>query len=363
MKAFKQVLPLAVGALVLFSCEPDHNESSAIDYSHGVYIVNEGSYTQNNGSISFFDPSAGQIMNGIFESANQRPLGDVVQSFSLVGDTTGYIVVNGSGKVEIVRLKDFKVSSAPLPVEYPRYFLQVSPDKGYLTSGSMQGKVYIIDLHSRIISGTIAVGYGPETMIRLDSRIFVVNSGGWGVDSTISVVDVNTDQVISRIEVGEVPLDIALDQNNRLWVYCKGYATYSWDPPYNLISETDAVLQLIDPLTGNTIWQNSVGKAGDYTATPPKLAVSKEGDYIFYLRPEGVFKLSVQNPVISAETLIPGNYYGIEVNPSDGNLYLFESSFTGNGIFKIFDAAGEPVAQGTVGIAPNGAVFSLEENR
>jgi YVTN family beta-propeller protein len=198
-------------------------------------------------------------------------------------------------------------------------------------------------------------------MIRLENRVFVANSGGWGVDSTISVLDVNTDQIISRIDVGKVPLDMVLDQNNYLWVYCKGYATYSWEPPYSLISETDAILLKIDPLTGNAIWQNSVGKAGDYTATPPKLAVSKEGDNIFYLRPEGVFKLSVQIPVISTEVFIPGNYYGIEVNPSDGNIYLFESSFTGNGIFRIYDTAGEPVAQGTVGIAPNGAVFNLEQ--
>jgi hypothetical protein len=361
MNNFKPVFSAVVATAILFSCDNDNNDPVGADYSRGVYIVNEGSYTQNNGSISYFSPSAGQITNGIFESVNMRPVGDVVQSFSVVGDTTGYIVVNGSGKVEIVRLKDFKVTSAPLPVEYPRYFLQVSPDKGYLTSGSMQGKVYVVDLLSRKISGTIPVGYGPETMVALDNRVFVVNSGGWSVDSTISVVDVNTDEIISRIDVGKVPLDIALDKNDHLWVYCKGYATYSWDPPYDLISETDAMLLQIDPLTGNTIWQYSVGKAGDYTATPPKLAVSEEGDHIFYLRPEGVFKLDVQNPAISPGPLIPGMYYGLEVNPSDGNLYLFESSFTGNGIFKIYNTAGEPVAQGTVGIAPNGAVFNLDQ--
>ena len=65
------------------------------------------------------------IQNGVFESANQRPLGDVVQSFAVVQDTTGYIVVNGSGKLEIVILRDFRASTAPIPVDYPRYFMQV----------------------------------------------------------------------------------------------------------------------------------------------------------------------------------------------------------------------------------------------
>ncbi len=115
-------------------------------YSQGVYIVNEGSFQASNGSISYFDPSRNLIVNGIFEAANNRPLGDVVQSISVANDTTAYIVVNGSGKVEVVRLKDFKTIAPPIPVFYPRYFMQVSENKGYLTAGSMQGWIYIIDL-------------------------------------------------------------------------------------------------------------------------------------------------------------------------------------------------------------------------
>ena len=58
--------------------------------------------------------------------------------------------------------------------------------------------------------------------------------------------------------------------------------------------------------------------------------------------------------------MIPGSYYGLEVNPSDGNIYVFEAiSFTGNGMMKIFDENGNSVAEGAVGIAPNGAVFNL----
>jgi DNA-binding beta-propeller fold protein YncE len=101
-----------------------------------------------------------------------------------------------------------------------------------------------------------------------------------------------------------------------------------------------------------------VGKAGDYTATPPKMAISGEGTRLYYLRPDGVYVLSTDAPALSSAPLIAGSFYGIEVNPDDDNIYLFESSFTGNGSLKIFDPAGNPVAQGTVGIAPNGAVFN-----
>ena len=145
MNLIKHVLPVAIFTVFL-SCEKSDTKTKPDGYSQGVYIVNEGSFQASNGSISYFDPSRNLIVNGIFEAANNRPLGDVVQSMSVANDTTGYIVVNGSGKVEIVRLKDFKTIAPPIPVFYPRYFMQVSEEKGYLTAGSMQGWIYIINL-------------------------------------------------------------------------------------------------------------------------------------------------------------------------------------------------------------------------
>jgi YVTN family beta-propeller protein len=357
MNLIKHVLPLAIFTAFL-SCEKPDSKTKPDGYSQGVYIVDEGSFQSSNGSISYFDPSRNLIVNGIFEAANNRSPGDVVQSISVVNDSTAYIVVNGSGKVEIVRLKDFKVIAPPIPVFYPRYFIRVSESKGYLSAGSMQGWIYSINLAEKVVTDSMQVGYGPENMVRRNDQVFVVNSGGWGLDSTVSVINCSTDEVSGQIQVGKVPLDLALDAETNLWVYCKGYAQYNWDPPYNLISETDALLQKVDCETGNIIWQQSVGKAGDYTATPPKMAISREGTKIFYLRPDGVYALSTDAPVISATPLIEGSFYGIEVNPDDDNIYVFESSFTGNGSMKIFDPMGTPVAQGTVGIAPNGAVFN-----
>ncbi len=358
MNLIKHLLPLAIFATFL-SCEKSDDNPGLGDYSQGVYIVNEGSFQASNGSIAYFDPSHNLLVNGIFEAANNRPLGDVVQSMSVVNDTSGYIVVNGSGKVEIVRLKDFITLAPPIPVFYPRYFMQISGDKGYLTAGSMQGWIYVIDLSDKDIVDSIQVGYGPETMVKMNDRVFVANSGGWGLDSTVSEVNCQTDQVTKQIQVGKVPLDLALDTQNNLWVYCKGFARYNWDPPYDLISETNTLLQKVDLETGNIIWQQAVGKAGDYTATPPKMAVSSDGSRLFYLRPDGVYALSTGAPVISDTPLITGSFYGIEVNPADNNIYLFESSFTGNGTIKIFDDMGNPVSEGTVGISPNGAVFNF----
>jgi len=357
MRHKKLLLPASLLATIFSGCEQDNIKPLITDYSRGIYIVNEGSFQSNNGSISHFDSFTGSITNGIFEAANGRAVGDVVQSFAIVGDTTGYIVVNGSAKLEIVSLKSFECIAEPIPVTYPRYFLPVNDETGYLTGGSMQGYVYLIDLKAYEVSDSIRVGYGPENMAMVNGLVYVVNSGGWSADSTISVIDVTDHTVTDTIRVGKVPADIAIDASHNLWVYCKGQAVYNWEPPYNLISETEAMLQKIEPASGNILWQGKAGMAGDYTASTPRIAVSPDGGNIFYLRPEGVYKMDAANPAIPGSPVISGNYYGLDINPADGNIFVFEASFTGNGMMKIFDENGNPVTEGAVGIAPNGAVF------
>jgi hypothetical protein len=355
---YTNLLSIATVLSAFFSaCEKNGNPPLKADYSNGIYIVNEGSFQSNNGSISYYDPVDGTIINNVFEAANGRALGDVVQSFATVGDTAGVIVVNGSAKIEVVDLRTFKTIVAPIPIAYPRYFLPATFTSGYLTAGNLQGYVYLIDLNTFEIQDSIKVGYGPETIIQLHDMVYVANSGGWGIDSTIHKIHLPYNKLNDTIYVGKAPVDMVFDASDNLWVYCKGQAIYSSVPPYNLISETDALIQKVDVTGGTILWQSEVGAAGDYTATPPRIAVSPGGESIYYLRPDGVYKIIANSPAIVVTPIIAGSFYGLDVNPDDGNIYVFVSSFTGNGTMKIFDENGIPSGEGTVGIAPNGAVF------
>jgi hypothetical protein len=354
------VLPaLAILALFMAACEKEH-EPFYQGYRYGIFILNEGTFMSNNASVSYYNPDSGTLVNNLFESINGRPLGDVVQALSVAGEKA-YIVVNGSGKVEIVNLESFKTITEPMIVPYPRCFLPVNGKKGYITSGSMQGYVFIADLVNDVIYDSIAAGFGPESMVMLDPYVYVANSGGWSVDSTLVIIDTRTDKITGTLTVGDVPSDLTFDGNNNLWVYCKGYAAYSWDPPYDLISETESRLVKINIVTQTVEWEAVVGTAGQYTGTPPKLAVSPDGEILYYLRPGGVYTLDTGNPSIAVDPVIQGAFYGLDVNPETGDLYLFQSSFTGNGsMFIVNPVTGESKTY-TVGIGPSGAVFCLKE--
>jgi YVTN family beta-propeller protein len=353
MKKLNFAVVLLYTFIISLSCEKNNNPEETSGYKNGIFIVNEGSYNSNNGSISFMDASNSIIVNDIFYTANGRSLGDIVQSFSVLNDSLGVIVVNHSAKLEIVRLSTFQAITEPLPVSYPRYFLPVTEMKGYVTSGSLAGKIYVLDLSSMTISDSIGVGFGPEVLLRLNNYVYVANSGGWGNDSTISVINTLTDHVFDTLFVGNVPSDLAFDEESYLWVYCKGFTNY-------IDIETDSYLQKIDPLTNSIIWQGKVGSAQDYLSVPAKLAISDDGTKLYYLRPDGVYQLDTSDPSIAEGPLIPGNYYGLDVNPENNRIFVFEATFTGNGTVKIFEPDGALFGQGAVGVGPNGAVFNLQ---
>jgi hypothetical protein len=359
MNIEKLFLALATIAVSFSACEKDEKIEEHNGYWYGVFVVNEGSFLSNNGSVSYFNPDSGTLVNNLFETVNGRPLGDVVQSMGFAGNKA-YLVVNGSGKIEIVDRETFKIEAEPILVTYPRYFQAVDSFKGYLTSGSMQGYVYIIDLVDNIITDSVKVGFGPETMVKLGNTVYIANSGGWASDSTLSIIDVDKDIVTGTLTVGDIPLDMSLDGSNNLWVYCKGYAMYDYNPPYGLISETASRLVKISTVNNSIVWEGIVGSAGDYAGTPPKMAASADGKIIYFLRPDGVYKINTDNPSLPGERFLAGSFYGLEVNPLTDELYVFQSSFTGNGEMFIMDPVTGDKDSYTVGIGPSSAIFTLK---
>ena len=231
----KQLLLTFGLATIIASCNKTEDKPVDTGFLHGVYIVNEGGYSNNNGSITYIDKASSLIYYNLFKQVNGRGPGDVIQSFAISNDM-GFIVANNSQKVEVVDLETFASIGTITGVDYPRYFLGISNTKGYVTDGAFQGNVLVIDLESFQISSQITVGNGPENIIMTGDMVFVANSGGWASDSTVSVISTQVDQVVKTILVGDNPTDLVEDVNGDVWVLCKGKVTY--DQNWNIISET-----------------------------------------------------------------------------------------------------------------------------
>ena len=160
-----------------------------------------------------------------------RELGDVVHSMSIAGDN-GYIMVNGSSKIEVVSVGvssysngyfvtnegnfgtgngsiSFVTSEGTVEnnvfasmhhvatiegLSSPRYMAKVSGSKAYVTDWGING-VQVIDLTTNTVTSTIACGAGPEGIAISNGFAYVCNVGAWGLDSTVTIINTTTDAV------------------------------------------------------------------------------------------------------------------------------------------------------------------------
>ncbi len=352
---FQLILISLAGSLFFTSCMKTPTPPEDTGFLHGAYIVNEGAYNHNNGSVSYLDLDSSYIINNLFLGVNGRPLGDVVQSFTVAGDK-GLIVVNHSAKVEVIDLKTFVSLGTITGCDYPRYALYLGNDKAYLTNGAFAGKVYVLDLQNLTITDSITVGNGPETMLRTEDFVYVANSGGWSVDSTVSVIDVTKNEVVKTIPTGDNPVAMTLDHNGNIWVLCKGKVVY--DQNWNVVAETDSKLERISPSSQAVEESYVIGQKGDYFS-PVRLTADNTGEVIYFIEHDGIYAMDAGAGEIPATPLVTGSFYGLGTDPLHGLLYALEAGdFTGPGLLKRYQPDGSLMDTVSVGIAPNGIVFN-----
>ena len=336
--------------LTFTSCEDDETNEDEIQVE-GIYIVNEGQFRANNGSITLMEPDSNKIYPNYFEDINTRTPGDVVQDLSFSQDN-GFIVVNNTQKIEIVDKESFETVNVIKPLSYPRQFLPIDQDKGYVTNGSSvdssRAHILVIDLNQYIITDSIEVGRGPESMAKVNNKVFVTNSGGHKTDNTVNVIDASSNEVIETVEVGDIPTDIVKDKNDDVWVICKGRAGYQTGGP------TPSKLVKIS--------------SGDYTTTRYDIdKISSFGNYLldidsnketlYFAGEKGIYEMNISDSEAPTEPVIDRIPYGLNVNPENDNIYCLTTGGESKGYVYRYDQEYQIIDSAQVGYNPNAVVF------
>ena len=85
-----------------YSCiklNPDEIITNVTVNGNGLVLIgNEGNFQNGNASISSYNENSKQVLNNIYQSINQEPIGDVLHSI-YHSDHLLYLVVNNSGKI------------------------------------------------------------------------------------------------------------------------------------------------------------------------------------------------------------------------------------------------------------------------
>ena len=350
-KTINKITILIIASLFIISCTRDNNplESNGI-YEDGYFVTNEGNFGSGNGSVSFVSNN-GIVENNIFVTTNSFPLGDVVQSMSII-DENAYIVVNNSSKIEVASIDSMISVGTIEDIVSPRYIIEVSNNKAYISDWG-SNSIHVLDLNSLEILSTIDVGNGPEKMIYSNGYVYVCNVGGWGYEKTISVIDANNNIVINTIEVGDKPNSIVSDLNYNIWVLCGGYTEY--DANWNVVSQTAGSLVKI---TSNSIVSTFNFDVGN---SPVDLVINDNGSSLFYSdgswSGKNVYKFNVSDLELPTVPIISRSFYSLGYD--DGFIYGTDAvDYVQNGWSYKYTESGTIVDSAQVGIIPGSYCFN-----
>ncbi|MEJ7647232.1 MAG: DUF5074 domain-containing protein [Chryseolinea sp.] len=345
---------LAISFLFLVACNDDDNIGNKPG-TEGFYVVNEGGFGNGNSSISFFDKQTNQVVNDVFKFVNYRSLGDQSQSMTVFNDK-GYIVVQGSGKVEVINTTDNKsIATIEDGIESPRYFVGASNSKGFVSDwgiDGVSGTVKVLDLNTNTVVKSIPVGKGPNRMMLNDDLLYVANGGGYDYDNTVVVININSEDVVFTYTVGDNPNSIQMDNTGAIWVASSGRTVYNEDYSVNEEESTTGSLSKI------------VGGAEVLRLTAPELGGlgsldrSPDSKTLYFLYLDGIYTITMSATQFPTKAFVTKPYYGIAVNPSDGMIIgCLAPNFSSAGSIEILDENGVSQGNYTVGIGPNGCAF------
>ncbi|MDP4267963.1 MAG: DUF5074 domain-containing protein, partial [Bacteroidota bacterium] len=238
----------------------------------------------------------------------------------------------------------------------PRYFVGISSSKGYISdwgSGTTGGNIKVVDLTSNTITKTIAAGKYPDKMILSGTKLFVINSAGLDKDSTITIIDTQTDTPLKTLVIGGDPTGIVTDSNGKIWVLCSGIEDYAAES-----NSTPGKIVRINPNDYSIEYSYTFP---DNTKHPTELCTNSAKKRLFYIYGSGVSYYDITtSEIVPFITPANGYIYGLGYDPKTDYIYLTDpKDFNSNGtVYRYNSTTGALKDNFQVGINPQEITFN-----
>ncbi|HET8838132.1 MAG TPA: DUF5074 domain-containing protein [Flavobacteriaceae bacterium] len=341
----KIVITSLLSVFFLTACTDDETVDPVAEtgmYENGIFVVNEGSFGAEEGSVTFVDEDLQNAQNKIYATANPTSefgLGSVLQSMFFYGENA-YLISNGSNLISIVDRNTFEfVGEIIGGLNAPRYGV-VADGKAFVTNqASWQTSdddfIAVIDLETLEVEKTIDTHAPVEYILEENGKIYVQNAS-FSMGNQVSVIDPESAIITQTVSVGEGLNSIEI-QNNTL---------------YALVNSGIKTIALSTMEVSNLI---------DFSVNNGFSNMKVRGNKIYYTSGNAVFSLEIDQPENPAVSLIENPniavLYGFAVK--NDQIYIADAKdFSSNGRIFVYDISGNLVREIPVGVAPNGFYFN-----
>jgi DNA-binding beta-propeller fold protein YncE len=329
--------------IFLASCEKNKDDGSPLPFHAepgSIYISNEGLFQTGTSTITNFNPADGTVSNNLFQNANATPLGDICQSMNIINGKL-YLVVNGSGKIEVCDKSSMHKIKTITGMTSPRYVLQTSASKAYVTD-AYSNQVSIINIVDDTITATIPLTGFCEQMLLKNNLVYVTNS----LSDYLYIINPINDLITDSIMIGKGANSIREDMHGKIWVLCAGDYLHTYN----------GALYRLDPLT-KQIELNISFQPDEY---PGKLCFNPTNDTLYFVN-HHVWRMSITETSMPSSPFVTssGNsFYGLGVDNTRNEIYVSDAiDYTQSGRILRYQTNGTIINNFVAGVIPGDFLF------
>lgn len=334
---------VSIHAVLNLSGCSEENISGPIVFpvTRGAYILSEGT-NPSTSKLSFYSASKDSFYQSIYSGNLAFPDGLEIYNndLYLVEQGPGF---GGPGKLyQLDSNGGLKFSSNPFGSN--PYAIAIAGQHAFITNGP-GSKVSVIDLASLSFVQEINVGVYPQEILFTNAKLFVCNTSAFGgnADSTISLIDPNTNTVVHTISLRKDPTSIkSTEENHSLVIYagCQGGG---------------GMIYKIDPGTFNKLDSFNLPNGFD------KDLVVLNGAIYFISASNNIDKLDLTTRAVTTFITNPGApayFYGYNADAVSGKHYVLDAkNFLVEGSLYIYSSGGILEKTFSAGIGPRRVIF------
>ncbi len=347
---------VAASLLFLWACQsntPTEPPNTSTPADSVAIIVNQGTFGQDNASLTRIDLRTGSVVADWFGSANNgQKLGATANDIARKGDTA-FVTVTTSKTIEAINIRTGKsVGRIQLSgANEPWRITIVSPTLGVVSTTNGDG-IALFNPTTLQVTATITTGPATEGVAVSGNYAFVANSGygdlrqGEPHAGTIAVVNLSTQQVERYLPAGPNVRELVLSSDGK-----KLYAFYQ-----HLFSQPDSLQGIIEydvaTFQEQRRWRLRCGGSLQYYAGA--LYALDYDPQTYSAKNILRFDLSQTSSTPSRIPLPSGvTPNGFSINPLDGTFLLFDArDYQSNGRVIVLSSSGQQLREFSVGVAP-----------
>jgi YVTN family beta-propeller protein len=356
---------LVLSALSLAGCDLFGANDDERRVTTDVVIANSGNLTAQDGSFTLYSPTDSTATLNDVNVAFINSLAQRNDRLFVVDNT----LADNAGRITTFGVEDLAPIGQISNPRPPRYMAFSSADEGYVTNQRLDqnfnpqpSTVSIVNLEQNEVTGQIDVGRSPQGIAVARGKAFVANAA----DSTLSVIDTETDAVTNTLSPDcPSPKSVFVDGENEVVVVCQGGGEQSPEVLF-LNPDSETVVDRV-PL-GAPIGSANFTQSAYYSAGAEELYAASGSP--FGGGTGEIFRVDTDANAVTATLEVPPNdgLVGISaLGYDDVNQDLYVARlpvgdaggplYTANGTALVLDREGNLVTRFETGNAPGYIAF------